>query len=1162
MSSQDNPNKSVRVTGKTRLLAQAAVSKSVDARVSMFGRLAMESGLVTYDEIVACIEEQERFRSQGQPAPKLGELLVEKGIITDKDVQLILKMQSNPSGLIGRQLIERGLVSRQQLRAALDEQADLANAGITPPRIGEMLVEKGILKREDLQSLVKKKESSSHLLGEFLVQNKLIGQEDLDKCLQYQKQATDAGKKPPRLGDLLVQCGAVRKEQMELYSRRHAQARRQIAAPVASLTALKRTNRRTLGEYEIIDTLGQHMDGVTFRAVHSVSGAVVVMHHFNSDSESEFAEAAFSNRVQSAISLRGDSMQMIVSEDTISGHLAIVADFIEGATLDKVVQETGKIQWPWAAEIIHEIAGVMRSAELMAITHDDIRPGSILVDLKGQAHLSLWCYTRDSVANRDWLAKKHHPIPFYFAPERLRYGPTPQADIFSLGLTIIHAMTGTPPLRGNSAADAAERFTSLEVMQDVAIDMDLPLDFINILASLVEEDPQNRPANWADLQMTMADFLERQGMEPGAIGQSIAETRQMTEPEAQSILTKYLSSDIVHHENKRVTYRQLFRLFLGPVAAMLLIMAGMTIAYKTTQASQGLMVRANWLDQHGDKAGALNLYRMISTIYPANETVQQRYFDLAMEVRDHGEAELALERLMPFRPGRRDDLTELQADLQVWQRRFVSATELYRSLSAQRPTDLALRTKLANAYLWGHNYEEAVREFKQLVAMSPSDPAALLGLARAAAGVKDLAVATDTFDRLLRMDMLPEASVMEYAWLLSDQGKIDKLREVAQNVLSRTASVEYSRQNQTSLNYWAGNYERARELLDSLSGMIGTDEQSILFRIDINDKMKNYDQMIEDYRRLSDMNPNNIEYLLTIARLHQARQQFDLADAAFRAALARGRDDVGVMREIAANLGYMNKRDEAIEEYRKILAVAPGDKQAANALVEMLLWNENYEEAQKYVEQIHRDNPTDRNARVNLALVYSRLGREREAMPIVDELLRKDELTEDEKERIALNAMQSNSNQLMLRLIGDSVATNTRVTELRLMLARRMRAASRHTTALPLYAAVLAATPNPDPALLMEMAESANWAKRPDIATRWLELAARIVAEREGRSPPPNGDSSRRFMLSERDWESILEPLRQQPAIHRAISGFGEQFALDGERELGLKKLDALKNSQ
>ncbi len=1188
--------------------------KSIDARMSMFGRLAMESGLVTYDDIVACIEEQEKTRTETGSAPKLGEILVQRGILTNAEVDMILKMQANPGGLIGRQLMERGLVTRAQLRRALDEQAELTHAGIQPPRIGELLIEKGIIKREDLDKILRKKvEPAVSLFGEFLVAKKLVKKDDIDLCLAQQKEVAESGGKVPKLGELLVANGVLRKEQMELYNLRHAQERRQVLPALQSsatkVVAARKSVHRTVGDYELIDNLGQHVDGVTFRAMHTPSGAMVIVHHFTPPASTSAASAiakigtgtgfqvrtapnvksarltdkspaaagslrpdaaqkplepteevaveeihavdGFAQKVEAVMQIHGTANQTVFSSDDVGEHRAVVADYIEGITLDRVLADKEKIDWAWAAEILHDLAGVLAQAEALGISHDDVRPGSIFIDAAGKAHLGLWCYTRDPVVNRDWLGKKNRNIPFYFAPERLTDGPGIKCDMFSLGVTIIHALTGTAPMRGSETAEVLTRYNPGTLMQDLAMDMSLPMEFLTLISQMVEERPANRPESFLHIQDTLALLGERENLDFTTPVTGNAIRRQMNLQEAKAVLGRFLVSDMPSREHRKIHFSQLLKYFLVPLVAMAVIMATVTLVYQNTQASHGLMVRGRWLDQHGDKGGALNLFRMISTLYPNSEAVQKRYYDLAMEMRDHGEAELALEKMMRLHPDKTAEYREQQGDLQVWQRRYASAADVYRELLNRRPNDIKLRHKLASALLWAHDYPKAKEEFQELVKVEPNNPANLLGLARAAAGSNDSEAAARTFKRLFDMNVLPESTVMEYGWILSNLGRTDELKGMAQTALSRNESVEYTPKNLTTLNFWAGDYRKAKGILDSAAGPAGNDRESILFRISVNQHLGDTQDVINDYRRLAEIDPQNDSYLLTIAHLYQGEKNFTKANEILQELLGKDDKNVELYREIAENYTYMNNLSEAIHWYKELLKRAPGDKETVDKMVQAMLWNENYDEAGKYVEKAYQENPGDRDAQVNLALVYSRLGKEREALQLVNKLLAENALKEEERERIAMNALSSNSNDLLFRVIGDSALNTQKVTEMRLMLARRLRAQGKHALALPFYAAVLSVTPQPDPALLMEMAETANWAKRPDIATRWLEMARDIVATREGRG---GGAGAKSYLLSSKDWDSLLDPLNQQPVVRDSLVGFQRQFSFDALKQQQVRK--------
>ncbi len=1104
----------------------------------MFGRLAMESGLVTHEDIVSCLEEQASLRADGIQPPKLGELLVERGIVTEAEVDNILRMQSNPSGLIGRQLVEKGLVTRDQLRAVLDEQSEYLRDGLTPPRLGDMVVEKGLVTRHDLDQLFKKKEAPGSLFGEFLVSSRLVKQEDIKRCLELQKAAVERGEKPQKLGELLVACGTLRKDQMEMYSRRHLQARR-MAAPALPAQPVRRgpaNKQRMMGDYELLEKLGQHVDGVTHKVLHRPAGAVLVGHFFNAPTP----RPELDEKRSLLPLIRSPAMQLVFGYEEIQGRHALFAQYIEGTTLEAVVSEKGSIDWVWATEMIREIGQTLVSAENSGLHHGDIRPGSILVDTNGRAKLALWHYTADPIANRDWLAQRHRPLPCYFAPEQVAgKAPTAASDIFSLGLTMIMALTGNAPLRCNSVAESAS-YNSSEALKDLVIDMDLPLGLISIISKMVERELKHRYKSLGELLGELDLFMQDEGVDLDQERHAFIEGLTMDRTEADAALSRFLQTEITGRDDRSASIFKLARYYVGPFVAMIIIMLGITAVYKITQASHGMMVRANWLDQQGDKQGALNLYRIISGFYPNDERVQRRYFDLGMELKEHGEAEIALERLMALHPDDRQSFVEMQADLQVWQRRFLSAVDLYREALRNKPGSLELRIKIADALLWANNYAEAESEFKELVVTEPNNNSILLGLARSAAGAGDLDTAMDAFDRLFRMDLLTEANLMEYAWLLRDRAQDDKLRELSRTALSRSDSMDYSRRNLTNLYYWAGDFENTAKMLDSLADVSVDDKDFLHFRIDVNNQLGNTDAVLRDYKRLAELEPGNPEPLVTVARLYQGKGDFTNADVFFRQALSRDESDADIRRAVAENLGFAGDRAEEIRWYKDILTRNPNDREATANLVNALLWNEDYAEAQEYVERLYRDNPNDVTNRINLALVYSRLGRENETLPLVDKLLAEGALSSDMQDRIALNAMVSNSNRLLLRLVGaEGAGQADRLAEMRLMLARRLRGEGHHATALPLYAAVLAAMPEPDATLLMEMAETAGWAGRHDIATRWLELAADVVSRRG--SVLADG-SPKRLLITRQEWDQILEPLKGQRSVYDSLAGFKQLY--------------------
>lgn len=383
--------------------------KTLDARTSLFGRMAMETGLVTYEDIVECIEEQERVRNEGGTPLKLGELLIEKGILDKDQVEMILKQQANPSSLMGRQLLESKLVTREQLKECLDEQIHFHRLGQTPPRLGELLVKKGYVTDAQIKSLLHKKDAPSSFLGEFLVANKLVSQADIDKTLALQKKTSERGEQPKRLGDLLVEQGVLRAEEVEMYSQRYIQGQRARVVGTRVIRRSKASASVSKGDFQILKVLGQHYDGITYQSLHTPSNATVVTHFFN-DTEvgmsglNEEQVKVFEEKCNLAQEFTHYASQNVFSYEKIQEKRVLVAEYIKGMTLDELITEKGHVELEWVMEIAIDLASALKEAADIGLIHDDIRPGSVFIDAAGKARIGLWAYTEDPIANRNLLA--------------------------------------------------------------------------------------------------------------------------------------------------------------------------------------------------------------------------------------------------------------------------------------------------------------------------------------------------------------------------------------------------------------------------------------------------------------------------------------------------------------------------------------------------------------------------------------------------------------------------------------------------------------------------------------------------------------------------------------------------------------------------------------
>ena len=124
----------------------------------------------------------------------------------------------------------------------------------------------------------------------------------------------------------------------------------------------------------------------------------------------------------------------------------LVMELVRGRSLSEVVTEEGPLPTTRAAGIVAQAADALVQAGKAGIVHRDVKPGNIMVNEENHAKLGDFGIARagtDAALTQTGLVTGS---PAYLAPEVASGSPsTPASDVWSLGGTLFHALTGRPP---------------------------------------------------------------------------------------------------------------------------------------------------------------------------------------------------------------------------------------------------------------------------------------------------------------------------------------------------------------------------------------------------------------------------------------------------------------------------------------------------------------------------------------------------------------------------------------------------------------------------------------------------------------------------------------------------------------------------------------------
>src|SRR6266850_3563166 len=160
------------------------------------------------------------------------------------------------------------------------------------------------------------------------------------------------------------------------------------AAPGKEKTARAAELLGELGDYELLEEVGRGGQGVVFRARQKSLNRTVALKVI---SLGQWASKAHLKRfrleAEAAASLDHPGIVPIHEVGERDGSCYFSMKFIDGGQLDEVARRT-QMSIRQSAELIAKVARIVQYAHEHGILHRDIKPGNILLDAKGEPHLT------------------------------------------------------------------------------------------------------------------------------------------------------------------------------------------------------------------------------------------------------------------------------------------------------------------------------------------------------------------------------------------------------------------------------------------------------------------------------------------------------------------------------------------------------------------------------------------------------------------------------------------------------------------------------------------------------------------------------------------------------------------------------------------------------
>jgi serine/threonine-protein kinase len=294
----------------------------------------------------------------------------------------------------------------------------------------------------------------------------------------------------------------------------------------------------TLGEYEVLGEIGRGGMAIVFLAydialerkvaIKLMSPALLLM--------DPAIQARFKREARTAAALSHPHIIPVYAVKESDDLVYFVMKYIEGRSLEAVIEETGPLPTAAAVTILQQAGGALAYAHRKGVVHRDVKPGNIMLDEAGWVVVSDFGIAK--VAQREALTVTGGVVgtPAYMSPEQCQGldigGAT---DQYALGILAYEMLTGRPPFQGETMVNLIYDHCHTPPISITDLRPDCPPDLAAVIMRMLAKQPEDRFPS-----------IEEAVAAAGTVGDSADETRtqlltfvQQTPSTSEQLIDKF-----------------------------------------------------------------------------------------------------------------------------------------------------------------------------------------------------------------------------------------------------------------------------------------------------------------------------------------------------------------------------------------------------------------------------------------------------------------------------------------------------------------------------------------------------------------------------------------------------------------------------------------------
>jgi len=325
------------------------------------------------------------------------------------------------------------------------------------------------------------------VFGKMAVEQNLCTPQELQRSLQELK--TRIKEDPVVLKDLMIKLGYITKSQAK---RLHT-----------DITVNKSAAHKIPG-YKILGKVGAGAMAFVYKAKQlSLNRTVAIKLLPKRFSENPEYVRRFYKEGQAAGKLHHNNIVQAIDVGEAGGYHYFVMEFVEGKTIADDLGGGKAFSEQDALDIVIQVAYALEHAHACELVHRDVKPKNIMIHSDGVVKLADMGLARETtdMETAESEQGKAYGTPYYIAPEQIRgaIDIDGRADIYGLGATFYHMVTGRVPFMADDSAEIMKKHLRERLIPPDHINTTLSSGVSEVIEVMMAKQREDRYSNATEL---------------------------------------------------------------------------------------------------------------------------------------------------------------------------------------------------------------------------------------------------------------------------------------------------------------------------------------------------------------------------------------------------------------------------------------------------------------------------------------------------------------------------------------------------------------------------------------------------------------------------------------------------------------------------------------